>query len=116
MPLLYEGGSPRKNRPAGCVMQHRLNQNDVTNKVNVEDAFQVRDAVTSLFAARYPETDLTALAYAFDDFKALFEGDYPGYLRCDTLYHDLRHTLDMSLAMARIVEGHDRACASNETL
>ncbi|MDA0276875.1 MAG: hypothetical protein O3A91_11125, partial [Proteobacteria bacterium] len=32
-------------------------------------------------------------------------------LRCDTLYHDLRHTLDMTLAMARLLDGHDRALA-----
>jgi hypothetical protein len=61
-------------------MQFRLNQNDVTNRVNVEDPAKVRDAVLSLFAARFPGSDFTPLARAFDDFKALFEGDYPGYL------------------------------------
>ena len=48
------------------------------------------------------------LARAFDDVKALFEGNFPGYLPCDTLYHDSRHTYDMTLAMARLVESHDR--------
>ncbi len=97
-------------------MQDRLNQNDVTNRVNVEDPLRVRDAVLALFAARYPGSDFTPLAFAFDDFKALFEGNYPGYLACDTLYHDIRHTLDMSLAMARLIEGHDRSCAEAERL
>ena len=89
-------------------MHARLNQNDVTNLVNVEDADQVRDAVIAIYAARYPGVDLVPLARAFHDVKALFEGNYPGYLPCDTLYHDARHTLDMTLAMARLVEGHDR--------
>jgi hypothetical protein len=75
---------------------------------------RVRDAVLSLFAARYPGADFTPLACAFDDFKALFEGNYPGYLACDTLYHDMRHTLDMSLAMARVIDGHDRAGAEGD--
>jgi hypothetical protein len=97
-------------------MQHRLNQNDVTNRINVEDPCKVRDTVLSLFAARYPGSDFTPLARAFDDFKALFEGDYPGYLACDTLYHDMRHTLDMSLAMARLLDGHDRTCADPDRL
>jgi hypothetical protein len=97
-------------------MRDRLNQNDVTNRVNVEDPLRVRDAVLALFAARYPGSDFTALACAFDDFKALFEGNYPGYLACDTLYHDIRHTLDMSLAMARLIDGHDRSCADAERL
>ena len=97
-------------------MQNRLNQNDVTNRINVEDADQVRDSVIALFAARYPGADLAVLARAFDDVKALFEGDFPGYLPCDTLYHDARHTLDMTLAMARLVEGHDRIHPAAEAL
>ncbi len=97
-------------------MRDRLNQNDVTNRVNVEDPFRVRDAVLDLFAARYPAADLTPLACGFDDFKALFEGHYPGYLACDTFYHDIRHTLDMSLAMARLIDGHERTCAEADRL
>ena len=97
-------------------MHNRLNQNDVANQVNVEDSDQVRDAVIALFAARYPGADFAPLARAFDDVKALFEGRYPGYLRCDTLYHDARHTLDMTLAMARLVEGHDRSRPASAAL
>jgi hypothetical protein len=52
----------------------------------------------------------------FDDFHALFEGSFPGYLACDTLYHDLRHTLDMTLAMARLIDGHERASAVPDRL
>jgi hypothetical protein len=97
-------------------MQDRLNHNDVTNRVNVEDPQRVRDAVLGLFNARFPGADLTPLARAFDDFAALFEGRYPGYLACDTLYHDARHTLDMTLAMARLVDGHERASAAADRL
>lgn len=97
-------------------MQDRLNQNDVTNRINVEDAVAVRDCVLAIFRERYPGADLVPLARAFDDVKALFEGNYPGYLACDTLYHDIRHTLDMSLAMARLIEGHDRHAAPDAQL
>jgi len=108
---------PRGWDPAGAAfMRDRLNQNDVTNRVNVEDPLRVRDAVLARFAARYPGADFTPLACAFDDFKALFEGNYPGYLACDTPYHDIRHTLDMSLAMARLIDGHDGSCAETERL
>src|SRR3954471_2989920 len=95
---------------------HRLNQNDVTNQVNVENAPQVRDAVLNMFAHRYPGEDFTLLGRAFDDVHALFEGRFPGYLACDTLYHDIRHTLDMTLAMARLIDGHERASAQPERL
>jgi hypothetical protein len=93
-------------------MQERLNQNDVTNRVNVEDPMRVRDAVLALYAARYPGFDCATLERAFADFQALFEGNYPGYLACDTLYHDMRHTLDMTLALARLVDGYERSCAA----
>jgi hypothetical protein len=97
-------------------MQDRLNQNDVTNRVNVEDPDRVRDAVLALFAARYPGTDFAPLVRAFEDFRALFEGSFPGYLACDTLYHDARHTLDMTLAMARLIDGHERTCTPADRL
>ena len=97
-------------------MQDRRNQNDVSNRVNVEAPVTVRDAVLDLYTGRYPGADFAALERAFADFQALFEGRYPGYLACDTLYHDLRHTLDMTLALARLVDGHDRNCAPTERL
>jgi hypothetical protein len=97
-------------------LQQRRNENDVANKVNVEDPGQVRDSIVSLFAARYPGADLTPLRRGFNDFTALFSGCYPGYLACDTLYHDMRHSLDMTLALARLVDGHDRVAGETERL
>ena len=97
-------------------MHYRLNQNDVSNRVNVEHPDTVRDAVLEIFGARFPGANLAPLERAFDDFHALFEGRYPGFLACDTLYHDIRHTLDMTLAMARLIDGHERTCAAAERL
>jgi hypothetical protein len=97
-------------------MQDRLNQNDVTNRVNVENPARVSEAVLALYAARYPGLDLAPLERAFADFEALFEGHYPGYFACDTLYHDMRHTLDMTLAMARLVDGYERGSAAADRL
>jgi len=113
VPTLFRdrGKTTGPQGPRGLHVINRLNQNDVTNRVNVENPDEVRDAVLSLFAARYPGADLAPLRQAFNDVKALFAGRFPGYLPCDTLYHDLRHTLDMTLAMARLLDGHDRALA-----
>ena len=97
-------------------MNERRNERDVTNRINVEVADDVRDAVLEIYAARYPGEDLAPLRRAFADMKALFTGRYPGYLACDTLYHDLRHTLDMTLATARLIDGHDRVCAAADRL
>jgi hypothetical protein len=35
----------------------------------------------------------------------LFQGDYPGYRACNVSYHDLRHTLAVTLAVARLMHG-----------
>lgn len=46
------------------------------------------------------------LESAIGDLVDAFGGNYPGLLRCDTHYHDLRHALDSGLAMARLIDGH----------
>src|SRR5205814_376458 len=51
-------------------MQDRLNQNDVTNRVNVENPANVREAVLRLFAVRYAGADFAGLEHAFDGFPA----------------------------------------------
>ena len=58
-------------------MQDRLSQNDVTNRVNVEDPARVRDAVLAIYAARYPGADFAPLERGFADFRALFEERFP---------------------------------------
>ena len=71
-------------------MQDRLSQNDVTNRVNVEDPARVRDAVLAIYAARYPGADLAAARARLRRLQSAVRGRYPGYLACDTLYHDMR--------------------------
>ena len=98
------------------IMRGRLTQNDVTNTVNVEDADAVNAAVRRIFEQRYPGVAFPLLDRAFADAKRLFGGQYPGYFACDTLYHDLRHTLDMTLALARLIDGHDRTHVAEDQI
>ena len=42
------------------------------------------------------------LGEVLDDTVALFKGRFPGYRASTTKYHDLRHTLSVALAMARL--------------
>ncbi|HEY1406255.1 MAG TPA: HD domain-containing protein [Spirochaetota bacterium] len=37
--------------------------------------------------------------------EKLFKGEFPGYLACNTEYHNLTHTLDALLASARLMDG-----------
>ena len=91
-------------------MNHdRRNDYDVTNKVQVSNATSVRNAVRELFSEAFPGASFDKLWLAFYDFERLFSGRFPGYRGCDTTYHDVQHTLDMTLALARLVVGYERS-------
>jgi hypothetical protein len=51
------------------------------------------------------ENDFVRLDHVFADVELLFSGMYPGYSECNTRYHDLEHTTDTLLAMARLIHG-----------
>jgi hypothetical protein len=89
----------------------RRSDYDVTNTVRVSSAPEVRDAVKELFAVTWPALDFAPLARAFHDFELAFTGRMPGYFGVDTVYHDQQHTLDVTLAMARLVVGYERVHA-----
>lgn len=81
---------------------------DITGTVRLDRAAAVHDAVATLLVRRFPadELHLPFLRRSFDDIEAAFGGNYPGYLRCDTPYHDLRHSLDTALLTARMMDGY----------
>ena len=101
-------------------MKKRDKRHDVSNGVDVTRYESVRDEVLSLFSHLYPGYDneplSEALKQSFADFDRLFRGHFPDFHFCDTPYHDIQHTLDMSLAMARLIYGHDRNAKPSEQL
>ena len=97
-------------------MQYRRSDYDVTNTVQVSSVDAVRHAVFTLIEQTWPDAPLDALHAAFRDFEKLFTGQYPGYLGCDTVYHDLQHTLDETLASARLLVAYERTHAAQDRL
>ena len=97
-------------------MKERRSTFDVTNQVDVSEAASVCDAVCEILHGVYPKTDLSPLRQAFEDVHRLFHGEYPTYLPCDTLYHDMQHTLDMTLALCRLIDGHERSVTTAERI
>lgn len=96
--------------PAPAVDYDRLAQRDPSGEVDLEDPAAVEAAIGAVLGQRYGtawRADL--LAAAIGDAVAAYRGDYPGLLRCDTLYHDLRHALETGLTAARLIDGHARA-------
>ncbi|NNM62825.1 MAG: hypothetical protein HKM03_11695 [Steroidobacteraceae bacterium] len=86
----------------------RRNDYDVTNTVQVSSTVAVTAAVRELFLTAWPDEPFDRVARAFADFDLLFTGRMPGYHGVDTVYHDRQHTLDMTLATARLVVGYER--------
>src|SRR5277367_6922529 len=86
----------------------RLNDFDVTGTVQVSSATAVREAVHELCQATWQDFPFEPVSRAFDQFERMFAGDVPGYYGVDTVYHDRQHTLDVTLALARLMAGHDR--------
>jgi hypothetical protein len=96
--------------------RHRRNDFDVTNTVQVSSTTAVCNAVEALFATEWPGQPYAPIAQAFDTFDRLFSGRLPGYLGVDTVYHDRQHSLDMSLAMARLLVGYERTASPDAKL
>ena len=104
------------NNPNSLLSQDRRNDYDVTNTVQVSSPAAVRNAVHEIYTNTFPGAAFDKLWLAFYDFERLFSGRYPGYLGCDTTYHDMQHTLDMTLALARLVAGYERSVEPAERL
>ncbi len=91
------------------MIKNRRNEYDVSNKVKVTSIAQVRDAVLLLAKDQYKDdADLNQIAQLFSLFHDLFHGDKTGFMSYDTVYHDIQHTLDVTLCTARHVIGHDK--------
>ena len=101
---------------AGSSPHVRRYDYDVTNTVNVSSVSDVRDAVTELYSELWPRACLDEVWLAFHDFERLFNGQLPGYQGCDTVYHDIQHSLDVTLATARLIVGYERTASSNDRL
>ncbi len=85
------------------------NNFDVTRRVDTTDAAVVNAEVSRIFRALYPDASAANIDRAFIDLDSLYRGKFPGFHACDTAYHDIQHVLDVTLAMARLMDGCERA-------
>jgi hypothetical protein len=115
-PLPSERFEPVTQGPGADLTGVRRSDYDITNTVRVSSPQEVLRAVAQLFASTWPSMQMAPLERAFADFDALFAGRMPGYAGVDTVYHDRQHTLDVTLAMARLVAGYERQMESAQQL
>ena len=94
---------------------HRRNEFDVTNRIDTTDEGAVSRAVCAIYQELYQRDDPGNIVQVFDDVTMLYRGEHPGYHACDTSYHDIQHVLDVTLAMARLMDGCVRATDPDTT-
>jgi hypothetical protein len=80
---------------------------DVTNQVNTMEPDAVEAEVLRILARRYRGARGSGVSRSFDYVHRLYLGKVRGYAACDTPYHDLQHVLEVTLAMARLMDGHE---------
>jgi hypothetical protein len=98
------------------MLNPRRSDFDVTNTVQVSSPDAVRLAVESMFGELWPRASFQALDASFRRFEELFAGRASDYEGVDTLYHDTQHTLDITLAMARLMAGYERQAEKRDLL
>jgi hypothetical protein len=92
----------------------RRNDHDVTNSVRTTEPAAVAAEVLGVFRSLFPQLPSAPLARGFEEAARLYDGRHPHYWPCDTEYHDIQHVLDVTLAMARLMEGYQRARTNGE--
>jgi hypothetical protein len=98
------------------MARKRRNHYDVTDRVRISHPGDVAAAVAQILGSLYPGHDLQPVHRAYEVFSQLYAGTLPGYVGCDTWYHDAQHSLDCSLATARLLDGYERSMRASDRL
>lgn len=77
--------------------------------VDTKDPAAVEQEVQAAYLAMFPDGDTAYVGHAFQWAREAFEGRYKDYLPIDALYHDLEHTLQGTLCMARLLRSRHEA-------
>lgn len=91
-----------------------LDHLDVTHSVNLSNPHVVCATVCNLLEDADAAVDRELIEHGFDVFARLYAGTVSAYHGCETRYHDMQHALDVTLACARLLAGHERTQPQSE--
>ena len=91
------------------LAQSRARHNDVSDRIDVTDPDAVTAELLVVLGSHYSERELKDIPQLVADFARLYRGQYPGYHACDVEYHNIQHVLDVTLAMARLIDGYQKS-------
>ena len=81
------------------------------NPVDTRDPSAVEREVQAAYRGMFPGSDAAFVPTAFGWLKQCFAGAHADFQAIDTLYHDLEHTLQGTLCMARLLRARQQAQA-----
>lgn len=91
------------------ITEYRRARYDVTNQIDTTDLSEVSFEVARIYERIYRRPFPSGVLRVFADVGQLYRGLFPGYHACETDYHDIQHILEVTLAMARLMDGCARS-------
>jgi len=92
----------------------QVNYKKMYPQVDTKDFAAVEKEVQAAYVDMFPQGDSTFISTVFGWVQDCFSGKYQDYQASDARYHDLEHTLQGTLCMARLVLGRHEARAEPE--
>jgi HD superfamily phosphodiesterase len=77
----------------------------IEDLVPMNEPQRVIEEIQEIVFMMVPGFDFEPVVNVFNDVLKLFRGEYPGYRKCTLHFHDLKHTTDCLMAMARLIHG-----------
>ena len=91
------------------MKNEKRSENDtilLSNLVEMDSPEHVLKEIRITISSCIPAFDFDELHHVFYDIVSLFRGEFPGYQKCNTDYHNLKHTTDALITIARIIHGY----------
>ncbi len=83
-------------------------KNYLLENLKTTDFREVAKAVLEIQAEAFPKVDASMISQLFEDVTAIFKGTFWNYQAMDTVYHDLEHTLQVTLCWVRMVANRNQ--------
>ncbi len=93
------------------IYRELLAYDGVTGKIDTKQIGEAQREVHSIYTALFPHGDELFVPRVFGWTHDFFSGKYGDYQPIDARYHNLEHTLQVTLCMTRLLRGRHRAAA-----
>jgi hypothetical protein len=81
-------------------------------EVDTKDTATIRSEVTSIYLSLFPASSPAFISEAFHWAEDSFLGRHPDFQAIDAKYHDMEHTLQVTLCYVRLLKGYQCAGVS----